>query len=102
MKVTTLRLPPDLRSALESEAEHIGISLSELIRVKLVQSHTRESQAMDHLTTVLRESIVTRKLTARTLLEQFHQQGPVDKDEFRALMQRFDKEAQAIVDNMRG
>lgn len=101
MKVTTLRLPPDLRAALESEAARAGLSLSELIRAKLAHAQSHDDQIMAHLGIMLRESIVAKKLAARTLFGQFAAEGPVDKDEFRALMQRFNDEAQSIVDNMR-
>jgi len=102
MKVTTLRLPADLRAALESEAARAGLSLSELIRAKLAQSQSHDTQTMEYMTMMLRECIVARKLTARTLFGQFASQGNVDKDEFRALIQRFSDEAQVIVEKMRG
>jgi hypothetical protein len=102
MKVTTLRLPPDLRAALEKEAARAGLSLSELIRAKLTQSRSRDDHIMEYLGMMLRECIVSRKLTARTLFGQLDAQNGVEKDAFRALMQRFSDEAQAIVEKMRG
>lgn len=102
MKVTTLRLPPDLRAALETEAARAGLSLSELIRAKLTQAKSRDDHVMEFLGTMLRECIVARKLSARTMFGQFSAQGSVDKDEFRALIQRFNDEAQQIVEQIRG
>lgn len=101
MKVTTLRLPPYLLAALESEAARAGLSLSELIRAKLIHAQAHDDQVMAHLGIMLRESIVAKKLAARTLFGHFESQGPVNKDEFRELMQRFQGEAQTIVDKMR-
>lgn len=102
MKVTTLRLPADLRAALETEAARAGLSLSELIRAKLAQAKSHDDHIMECMSMMLRECIVSRKLSARTLFGQLDAQNGVDKEAFRALMQRFSDEAQQIVEQMRG
>jgi hypothetical protein len=102
MNVTTLRLPPSLEASLKAEAKAAGLSLSELIRAKLTQARSHDDHVMEYLCTMLRECIVARKLSSRTLFGQLDAQGGVDKDAFRSLMQRFTDEATQIVEQMRG
>ena len=89
MKLHRVRLPEPLSRQIEAEAERRGITVSQLLRERILSASTGEAATIQLLGNILKESIIARKYSAYSLATSVD-----DREALRQMAARFHAEAE--------
>lgn len=88
-KIHRVRLPDPLSQKIESEAKQRGISVSQLLRERIILSSSNDVVSIQLLGSILKEAIMVRKYSAYFLATSVDDRGAL-----RQIAARFNNEAE--------